>query len=103
MCTNRTIGFLVSRTRSREKDDNKNYNQHFLLDNSISIIELFSEIKMIKGVFILKPLTVFKTNQAFSFKTYSESELNEFETRLKSAINRFQLSAGLNLKTLNTI
>ena len=33
----------------------------------------------------------------------SESEFNEFEPRLKSAKNRFQLSAGLNLETLITI
>ena len=32
-----------------------------------------------------------------------ESEFNVFEPRLKSAKNRFQLSAGLNLETLNTI
>ena len=32
----------------------------------------------------------------------AESEFNEFEPRLKSALNRFQLSAGLNLETLNT-
>ena len=33
-----------------------------------------------------------------------ESEFNEFEPRLKFAKkNRFQLSAGLNLETLNTI
>ena len=32
-----------------------------------------------------------------------EFEFNEFEPRLKSAKNRFQLSAGLNLETLNTI
>ena len=32
-----------------------------------------------------------------------ESEFNEFEPCLKSAKNRFQLSAGLNLETLNTI
>ena len=31
------------------------------------------------------------------------SEFNEFEPRLKSTKNRFQLSAGLNLETLNTI
>ena len=31
------------------------------------------------------------------------SEINEFEPRLKSAKNRFQLSPGLNLETLNTI
>ena len=31
------------------------------------------------------------------------SEFNEFEPSLKSAKNRFQLSAGLNLETLNTI
>ena len=31
------------------------------------------------------------------------SEFNEFEPRLKSAINRFQLSAGLNLEKLNSI
>ena len=33
----------------------------------------------------------------------AESELNEFEPRIESAKNRFQLSAGLNLETLNTI
>ena len=32
-----------------------------------------------------------------------ESKFNEFEQRLKSAKNRFQLSDGLNHKTLNTI
>ena len=32
----------------------------------------------------------------------SESEFNEFEPRLKSDKNRFQLSVGLNLETLNT-
>ena len=33
----------------------------------------------------------------------TESEFNEFEPSLKSAKNRFKLSAGLNLETLNTI
>ena len=32
-----------------------------------------------------------------------ESDFNEFEPRLKSAKNRFQLRADLNLETLNTI
>ena len=32
-----------------------------------------------------------------------ESEFKEFKPRLKSAQNRFQLSAGLNLEKLNTI
>ena len=36
-------------------------------------------------------------------KTYPLSEFNEFEPRLKSAKNQFQLSAGLNLEKLNTI
>ena len=40
------------------------------------------------------------TPQAFM---RSESEFNELEPRLKSAKNRFQFSAGLNLETLNTI
>ena len=31
------------------------------------------------------------------------SEFNEFKPRFKSPKNRFQLSAGLNLKKLNTI
>ena len=31
------------------------------------------------------------------------SEFNEFEPRLKSAKNRFQVSAGLNLEAMNTI
>ena len=34
---------------------------------------------------------------------YSVSKFNEFERRLNSAKNRFQLSAGLNLETTNTI
>ena len=33
----------------------------------------------------------------------SESEFNEFESRLKSAKNRFQLSAGLDLKKITTV
>ena len=31
------------------------------------------------------------------------SEFDKFESRLKSVKNRFQLSAGLNIETLNTI
>ena len=31
------------------------------------------------------------------------SEFNDFEPRLKSAKNRFQLSTGLNLETLNRV
>ena len=38
-----------------------------------------------------------------SLNSASEAESNEFEPRLKSAKNRFQLNAGLNLETLNTI
>ena len=34
---------------------------------------------------------------------FNVSEFNEFELRLKSAENRFQLNAGSNLETLNTI
>jgi len=43
--------------------------------------------------------------ELYIFKIYpgSESELNEFKAHLKSAKNRFQLSAGLNLEILNTI
>ena len=37
------------------------------------------------------------------FYNKSETEFNEFEPCIKSAKNRFQLSAGLNRKTLNTI
>ena len=33
----------------------------------------------------------------------SEAEFNEFEPRLKSAKNQFQLSAGLNFEKVNTI
>ena len=33
----------------------------------------------------------------------SESEFNEFESRLKSAKNRFQLSAGLDLEKKDTV
>ena len=35
-------------------------------------------------------------------KVKPESELNEFEPRLKSVKQRFQTSAGLNLETLHT-
>ena len=35
-------------------------------------------------------------------KNQPVSEFNEFKSRLKSPKNRFQLSAGLNLKKLNT-
>ena len=38
-----------------------------------------------------------------SFLNSSVSEFNEFEPRLKSAKNRFQLSAGLNLEKLYTL
>ena len=37
------------------------------------------------------------------YTLYPVSEFNEFEPRLKSAKNRFQLNAGLNLEKLNTI
>ena len=44
-------------------------------------------------------------NQSLKYERFTPpvSEFNEFEPRLKSAKNRFQLSAGLNLETLNTI
>ena len=44
-------------------------------------------------------ITWFPTNFHYDL----ESEFNKFEQRLKSAKNRFQLSAGLNLETLNEI
>ena len=37
------------------------------------------------------------------FYNKSETEFNEFEPRIKSSKSQFQLSAGLNRKTLNTI
>ena len=51
---------------------------------------------------------LFATALIISIKLQSQSErpaseFNEFEPRLKSAKNRFQLSAGLNLEKLNTI
>ena len=36
-------------------------------------------------------------------KTFPEMEFKEFELRFKSAKTRFKLSAGLNLKTFDTI
>jgi len=41
----------------------------------------------------------------YIFKEYNStvSECNVFEPRLKSAKNRFHLSTGLNLETINTI
>ena len=38
-----------------------------------------------------------------SKKTFPEMEFKEFEPRFKSAKTRFKLSAGLNLKTFDTI
>ena len=35
-------------------------------------------------------------------ENFPESEFNEFESLLKSAKNRFQLSTGLNFETFNT-
>ena len=51
---------------------------------------------------------LFATALIISIKLQSQSErpvseFNEFEPRLKSAKNRFQLSAGLILEKLNTI
>ena len=43
---------------------------------------------------------IFKNDAA---KTYSEMQFKEFGPRFKSAKTRFKLSAGLNLKTLNSI
>ena len=37
------------------------------------------------------------------FNGFPEAEFKEFEPRVKSAKNRFQLSAGLNFGTLNTV
>ena len=34
---------------------------------------------------------------------FTESEFNDFEPRLKSTKNRFQLNAGINLEKFNTI
>ena len=42
-------------------------------------------------------------NRFFHLPVAETSEFNEFEPRLKSAKSLFQLSAGFNLKTLNTI
>ena len=39
----------------------------------------------------------------FNLIRNSESEFNNFEPRLQSAKNWFQLNAGFNLGTLNTI
>ena len=44
-----------------------------------------------------------KNKLIISFFSAPVSEFNEFEPRLKSTKNRVQLSAGLNLETLNTI
>ena len=44
-----------------------------------------------------------KMIRIFLLMLQPESDFIEFESRLKSANNRFQLSAGLNLETLNTI
>ena len=74
-------------------------------------IILFKKIYIRYLVFILISLTqhfpsltlnlvVFKETILFFIKR-SESELNESEPCLKSAKNRFQLSAGLNIETFN--
>ena len=45
----------------------------------------------------------FEILHVYSTVTQSVSEFNEFKPRLKSAKNRFQFSAGLNLKRFNKI
>ena len=45
----------------------------------------------------------YSTKRFFITIGKTASEFNEFEPRLKSAKNRFQSSAGLNLEKLNTI
>ena len=46
---------------------------------------------------------IFNGNGGFLCSVIPEAEFNEFEPRLKSAKNRFQLSACLNLVKFNTI
>ena len=48
-------------------------------------------------------VTIFIFEKKLITSKTSVSEFNEFVPRLKSAQNRFQSSAGLNLKKLNTI
>ena len=79
MGTNRKTGVLRSRHILRVKVDNKNFNQHFIKhdkDNNSEFKTIFL-FKNLKGVlFILKPLTVFKT-------MFSDSEFNpQFKTKL---------------------
>ena len=54
-------------------------------------------------VFLVLIMLYDKLKIVFFIKICPESEFNEFEPSLKSAKNRFQLSANLNLNTLNTI
>ena len=49
---------------------------------------------------MLRPYLVFTV--AIILSIVPVSKFNEFEPRLKSAKNQFQLSAGLNFETFNT-
>ena len=51
----------------------------------------------------MKKIITTNSSTVFAEITFPVSEFNEFEPRLKSDKNRFQLIAGLNLENLNTI
>ena len=79
--------------------------------------EIFSQLKIASGMVTIFAFSINEKYKKFSFnEKYKNckynifffliipmSEFNEFKLRLKSTKNRFQLSAGLNLKKLNTI
>ena len=64
-----------------------------------TVRNLLSHFSYIHGSRELKQ-TLCKTIKQPCKDFNSEFEFNEFEPRLKSSKNRFQLSAGVNLKTL---
>ena len=59
---------------------------------SIPVLRLFSACSF-----------CFYVSLSFTKLLIPMTEFNEFEPRLKSTKNQFQLSAGLNLEKLNTI
>ena len=73
---------------------------------TVHITSLVDAIRILALVRLARPsmLIVPTVLVWISFKFVSpESKFNEFEPCLKSAKNRFQLSAGINIETLDTI
>ena len=85
-----------------EEPDRINSVQSSLKSYSLWVILYILDRILDPFVFIMK-LNMESVQFIWEYLIRSVSEFNEFEPRLKSAKNLFQLNAGLNLKKLNTI